>query len=106
MNIVLKPKCLIPDENGNIQCLGHSAEGFLLPCCWMDPYPKKREIAQDVFFQDKFKISNNDNILDIVYSKEWVDFFSLLLETPEKAPKVCHAKCGTNAEPVTIRDLP
>ena len=94
MNIVLKPKCLIPDENGNTQCLGHSAEGFLVPCCWMDAYPNQRGFAQDIFFQDKLKISNVDNIFEIIQSEEWLDFYELLLAEPEKAPQVCQEQCG------------
>ena len=102
----LIPKCLIPGTDGNTQCLGHSAEGYLTPCCWLGMRSPRLGIAEDIFFQDKLKISNNDSIFDIIYSKEWIDFFNLLLETPEKAPKICYAKCGTNAEPLTVRDLP
>ena len=93
MSIVLKPKCLLPDEDGNIQCLGHSAEGFLVPCCWMDAFPKDRGFAQDIFFQDKLKISNVDNIFEIIRSKEWLDFYELLLAEPEEAPPVCQQHC-------------
>ena len=103
---MLKPKCVIKNKMNCTASLGHSAEGYLTPCCWIDAFVQYRGIAQDIFYQKKFLISNNDNILDIVYSKEWVDFFNLLLETPERAPKICYAKCGTNAEPLTIRDLP
>ena len=94
---MLKPKCIIPDEDRNIQCLGHSAQGYLTPCCFIDAYPKLRGIAQDIFYQDKMKISNNNNINDIIQSKEWLDFYKLLQEEPDKAPKVCHKKCSTDS---------
>ena len=105
MNTVLKPKCLIPDEGGNTQCLGHSAQGYLTPCCWIDANPKTRGIAQDIFYQEKLKISNNDNIIDIIQSKEWLDFYTLLEEEsarasdwhPNKAPRVCYKMCSTDS---------
>ena len=97
MNTVLKPKCLIPDEGGDIQCLGHSAQGYLTPCCWIDSYPKNRGIAQDIFYQEKMKISNNDSINDIIQSKEWLDFYTLLQEEPDKAPEICHVHCSTDS---------
>jgi len=97
MNIVLKPKCIIPDEDGNTQCLGHSAQGYLQPCCFIDAYPQNRGIAQDIFYQEKMKICNNDNIIDIIQSKEWLDFYTLLQEEPYKAPKVCYDHCSTNS---------
>ena len=90
----LIPKCISPDENGNIQCLGHSAEGYLTPCCWIDAYTKDRGIAQDIFYQEKFKISNVENIKDITQSQEWKDFYTMLQETPADAPNVCHIMCG------------
>ena len=98
MNTVLKPKCIIPvGQGGSIQCLGHSAQGYLTPCCWIDSYPEKRGIAQDIFYQEKMKICNNDSINDIIQSKEWLDFYTLLQEEPDKAPKVCHKKCSTDS---------
>ena len=95
MNTVLKPKCLIPDKYGQTQCLGHSAQGYLTPCCWIDS-PEKG-IAKDIFYQEKMKICNNDNIIDIIQSKEWLDFYKLLQEEPDKAPRICHKKCSTNS---------
>ena len=43
----------------------------------MDAYPLERGIAQDIFYQEKLKISNNDNITDIIQSKEWIYFYTL-----------------------------
>ena len=98
MNIMLKPKCIVPDENGNIQCLGHSAQGYITPCCFIDAYSEHRGIAQDIFYQEKMKISNNDDIKDITQSKEWIDFYTLLQDAPEKAPRVCFIKCSENSK--------
>ena len=100
MSSVLKPKC-IPVDNTNdalqmSQCLGHSAEGFLLPCCWIDSGWNLRDEVQDIFYQDKFKISNVQNIKEITQSKEWTDFYTMLQERPEDAPRVCKRYCSTD----------
>ena len=63
----------------------------------MDAYPLERGIAQDIFYQEKLKISNNDNITDIIQSKEWIYFYTLLQEEPEKAPPVCYIKCSNSS---------
>ena len=95
---MLKPKCIFPDEDGHTQCLGHSAQGYLTPCCWIDAYPKIRGIAQKIFYQEKLKISNNENIKNIIHSDEWLDFFALLLKEPNKAPQVCHEMCSKDSK--------
>jgi hypothetical protein len=103
MNIVLKPKCLNPDIQ-EAQCLGHSARGYLTPCCWMDNNSiNNKNIAHDIFFQEKLKIINNNNIIDIIQSKEWLDFYKLLQEEPDKAPWVCHKHCSHDSPNETVR---
>ena len=89
---MLKPKCI---HEG--QCLGHSAQGYLTPCCFIDAYPLKIGNAKDIFYQEKFKISNNENIEDITQSREWIEFYMMLQEEPEKAPPVCHKMCSDNS---------
>ena len=94
---MLKPKCIIKNDEGNIACLGHSAEGYLTPCCWIDGFLKDRGISQDIFYQEKFLISNNESIKDITQSQEWVDFYIMLQKEPDKAPPVCHKMCSENS---------
>ena len=94
---MLKPRCLVPDENGNIACLGHSAEGYLTPCCWIDAFSYLRGNSEGIFYQKKFLISNNDNIIDITQSKEWIDFYTMLQEEPNKAPPVCYKMCSDDS---------
>ena len=94
MNIgVLKPQCMIKNKMNCTACLGHSAAGYLTPCCWIDAFPEHRGIAQDIFYQQKFLISNNKSIKDITQSQEWIDFYTLLWNEPDKAPPVCHKMC-------------
>ena len=94
---MLKPKCIIKNDEGNIACLGHSAEGYLTPCCWIDAFPDHRGISQAIFYQEKLLISNNANIKDITQSQEWINFYTMLQKEPEKAPPVCHKMCSDNS---------
>ena len=94
---MLKPKCIIKNDDGRTASLGHSAEGYLTPCCWIDGFLKDRGISQDIFYQEKFLISNNESIKDITQSQEWVDFYIMLQKEPDKAPPVCHKMCSENS---------
>ena len=97
----LRPKCIPSGKQtfSEVQGLGHSAQGFILPCCWMDADPMRREKKQEVFYQEKFKISNVDDIKkDILESKEWVEFYLMLQQAPNKAPDVCFKMCGEGKE--------
>ena len=91
---MLKPKCIIKNDEGNTACLGHSAEGYLTPCCWIDAFPDHRGISQAIFYQEKLLISNNANIKNITQSKEWIDFYTMLQKEPDKAPPVCYKMCS------------
>ena len=94
---MLKPKCIVPDDNGCIASLGHSAEGYMTPCCWIDAMFDLRGVSQDIFYQEKFLISNNESIKDITQSQEWVDFYTMLQKEPDKAPPVCYEMCSENS---------
>ena len=97
MSIVLKPKCINSENPDDAQCLGHSAQGYLTPCCFIDSRPLSRGIAQDIFYQEKFKISNVKNIKEITQSKEWVEFYTMLQEHPEQAPRTCWKVCNEDS---------
>ena len=75
-----KPQCLNGKE------IGHSTSGHLLPCCWSDYY--KNEIPELV--QDHLSLTNN-NVSDIVNSKEWKSFYKKLETNP---PEYCKKYCG------------
>ena len=97
MNIVLIPKCLTPDKNGSIQCLGHTAEGYVLPCCWL-ANSKTKNLVKFGLVKEKLKISNNESIIDIIQSQEWLDFYRLLRTgDSEELPDTCHIMCDENS---------
>ena len=93
----LKPQCINHENMDIAQCLGHSAEGYVLPCCFIDAYPLHRGYAQETFYQEKFKISNVDNIEQITHSKEWVEFYIMLQQQPNEAPPICFKKCSEDS---------
>ena len=95
---MLKPKCIIKDDNGCIASLGHSAEGYMTPCCWIDAMFDLRGVSQDIFYQEKFLISNNESIKDITQSQEWVDFYTMLQDDSQEKPKLCLHKCSSNSK--------
>lgn len=80
------PKCLTRKKG----YLGHSCSGFVTPCCYFHDHYKD-QIPQ--LYQDKFNISNVDNIEDIIHSKEWEDFFDTVENNPENLPDVCKNHC-------------
>lgn len=86
---MIDPKCLSGDQG-----FGHDASGYLLPCCWCANeigFPQLKEITKE-----KFKISNANSIEEIVNSEEWVEFYRVLREEPEKAPSICKNFCRSN----------
>tara|TARA_Y100000992_G_C20852557_1_gene298962 strand:+ start:205 stop:513 length:309 start_codon:yes stop_codon:yes gene_type:complete len=94
---VLKPKC----ARGKSFAL--SAEGYLLPCCWVDPLRKLKPDydgnmdGMDDLFKEELKIENVDTVEDIIMSTEWLDFFERLT-TGTKIPKICVRYCGDDKD--------
>lgn len=88
----LKPKCL-----AGKQAPALTATGYILPCCWLD----NREVWNDPevkkLFQTK-KISEVENVEEIVNSVEWKNFINLLLTKSEKIPKTCYIKCTNDVD--------
>lgn len=108
----LNPKCLINPKQDkqktyiNSQNLGHSAKGFILPCCWCDIPDPKRDSQIQKLFNKKLHLDNNDTIEDILLSDEWLNFFSTLTDDTLNASKVCKKYCsiGDN-ETVVIKKV-
>ena len=90
--IKIVPRCLTEGEKH--KRLTYSATGYILPCSYADDY----NIAdfQDLI-KDHLSIYNIDNVQEqILNSKEWKDFYKVLKEDPENAPKSCKFYCGSN----------
>jgi acetyl-CoA carboxylase beta subunit len=83
----IKPKCL----QSNTRPLGHSAEGYLLPCCWCDNIVHKDKYTE-LLYQEQLKIQNNDRIESIIDSREWQQFVDAIHS--DDPPNVCKTFCG------------
>lgn len=93
---MLKPKChpywIIDGEkviNNNQVSVGHSARGYLLPCCWLD----SNENYYGILDED-LKLKNHKSIKTILISPQWVKFHNTLMGDIENAPAVCKVKCN------------
>lgn len=82
----IQPKCL----NGQ-QELGHTARGYVLPCCWWDvPFLFDSEIKELV--KEKFRLNNASSINEILQSEEWKTFYQDLKKG--NAPSHCYKFCS------------
>ena len=78
-------KCLAFKE------LAYTAEGYLTPCCWCDNPIGWSEPQIKRLKKEHLKLKNNKKVEDIIYSKEWKDFFKELDTNPAKT---CQRFCG------------
>jgi hypothetical protein len=100
-----KPQCLYnPDKLETVmedcQCLGHSAKGYFMPCCFIDAHywtvPEYQEHEKlNKLWDESLKLSNNKHVLDITTSDIWIDFYTMLQDDSQEKPKLCLHKCQT-----------
>lgn len=94
---VWAPECL----NDTPKEFGHSALGFITPCCWCDKIfdapefikMEKRDPKLAMLYRDHLKIENNKSIREIFESEEWQQFYQSLLNGPEEAAETCKKYC-------------
>ena len=91
----LNPKCIL---TGRLPAF--TATGYIVPCCWVDDPKgwKDKNIAK--FYNPKLKITNNKNVENIMENKIWKDFFNLLINDSENAPKICKQFCGNEGSDI------
>lgn len=95
----LRPKCFEGRE------LGHSAMGYIMPCCWMAKGNVEKKYP-DLCNEDT-KISNVESIDEILKTYGFLNYEKILKEKPEKAYPICWEKCSTKSTPhkIYIRDI-
>ena len=87
------------DNPGSRREMGHSAPGFITPCCWADPQffttSRKENTAkgyddmQEALFTEDLKIANNECIEDILFSEAWTNWFEAIEKGPGHLPRLC-----------------
>ena len=82
----LVPKCFEGKE------LGHSALGYITPCCWLAEGDAEKDYPE--LCNQKTKINKN-SIYNIIHGKAFQEFENILKYQPEKAYDKCWQKCST-----------
>jgi hypothetical protein len=77
------PRCL-----NNTRFTAYSARGYIVPCCWVDG-----DFAFEHFYEESLYIDNNESVEDILNSKTWQEFYHMLENEPELAPRTCRRQC-------------
>lgn len=91
---MLNPKC------GIDKSCAMNAQGFLIPCCWLDPIRKLSTNysgnMEDInyLFKEELNIKNVDSVEDILLSDEWLQFFHNLIEEKD-VPTLCKKYCSS-----------
>lgn len=89
----INPKCLQFHNNLN-KGAAYTSDGFMLPCCWLDDPPVYSYIKEHGLKDEALRVSNHESLETIFTSDQWENFFSILLNDPDKASYMCKKKCG------------
>ena len=89
------PRCLgVGRTKNRMRPFGHSAKGFLLPCCWCDVAEPEKDPQIQKLMNDKLHLDNVDDMSDILLSDEWMEFYRSITTDYENAPNCCKQHCG------------
>lgn len=91
------PKC-----TNNRRTRAFSADGFVLPCCWLDTWYNRDHKIYGKLFDDSLHIDCNNSIDNIEYSDIWLEFL-YLIDTNSDKLDTCKMMCNNN-ERNPIRD--
>lgn len=90
---ILKPRCMIKDNNQAVMGIAYCSNGYLLPCCWLDGSMSEQELIDLDMYNESLKLENNNSVEEIIRSSQWKNFIRILTEEPQSAPRKCHTKC-------------
>jgi hypothetical protein len=80
---------------------GHSAMGYILPCCWFGDVDV--EVAYPELCNSQTHLDCIDKIEEIILSKSWIEYEERLRTSDRSCYSVCWTKCGAGKSP--SRDL-
>ena len=92
----IKPQCLTKKKGrDHAKIFGHTAKGWVLPCCWCDVVNPDKDPEIKKLMSEKLLLKNNNKIEDIIDSEEWKRFYNTITipSLYEQAPEVCKRKC-------------
>lgn len=89
------PRCLTGRD------LGHSAMGYITPCCWFGDVNVEEKYPD--LCNESTKISNVNKIEDIFNSNGWKKYQNILSYKQDKAYPLCWNKCGTGYKPSKVQ---
>ena len=96
----LNPQCINDKKQITL-----SATGWVLPCCWCDNSTKDLNQYKALGFLDSdLKLENVNSLDEILTSDRWTNFYSLLDENAESAPRVCKSFCGVDYKAQKFHD--
>jgi hypothetical protein len=91
------PKCLSEKNTyDGSTSVGLSPLGFLTPCCFTCVNSPEKHRGITKLYSKHLKISNVDNIEEIMFSEEWLEFFDMLENRPEDWPDICIKICDND----------
>ena len=92
----IKPQCLTKKPGReHAKIFGHTAKGWILPCCWCDGVKPDKDPEIKKLMSEKLLLKNNNKIENIIDSEEWKRFYNTITipSLYEQAPEVCKRKC-------------
>ena len=71
-DIRIKPRCLTFQPKSYHKPAAYTADGFMLPCCWLDDPKNDHALENEFHMKDEhLALKNVDKVEDIYSSKEW-----------------------------------
>ncbi len=98
----IKPQCMPHNfDFTKAKDLGNfpnfTSAGYMVPCCWLDHTPLKKENFANLW-DEELSIKNVNSIEEILYSKQWREFFRTLMNDQENAHPICWKNCSINID--------
>lgn len=94
----LEPRCF---QNNSY---GHSAMGYITPCCWMSNGDVESRFPK--LCNETTKLSNVNSVEEILNSRSYQDLYETLINDPQNAPQLCWRKCSSHTiKKIKIKEI-
>ena len=90
-DIKIKPRCLTYEPKSYHKPAAYTADGFMLPCCWLDD--KQVNDPEYAVLQTEETNIKYNTVEEIINSDTWQTFYDNLYT--DKCPSYCKEKCTT-----------